>query len=156
MSSAASSTVADVTLRPSLHAVQWAFWLHVAPAVALPFATTEKLYALPVLVLIAISWMRVRRHAALGFGGDAIRRVLARQDGSWWIERADGRGEAVRLLPDSVMTGWLLVLRFRLESGKSAIRLIIGDETDAEALRRLRVRLGNWRELEAGGGLARK
>jgi hypothetical protein len=156
MSSAGSSIVADVGLRPSLRAVQWAFWLHALPAVALPFATTETLYALPLLALIAISWVRVRRHAALGFGGNAIRRILARQDGSWWIERADGGGEAVRLLPDSVMTGWLLVLRFRFDNGKSATRLILGDEADEDALRRLRVRLGSWREADAQRGIAGK
>jgi hypothetical protein len=156
MSSAGSSIVADVSLRPSLRAVQWAFWLHVLPAAALPFATTEKLYALPLLALIAVSWVRVRRHAALGFGRGAIHRILARQDGSWWIERTGTGGEAVRLLPDSVMTGWLLVLRFRFDNGKSAARLILGDEADEESLRRLRARLGSWRDTDAARGVAGK
>jgi toxin CptA len=149
MSSAASSIVADVALKPSVRALQIAFWLHVVPAALLPFAVQERLPALAILALILVSWMLVRRHAALGFGPKAIARVLARQDGTWWVERANGQGEDVQLLADSVATGWLLVLRFRRDDGTRLTRVILGDECDADALRRLRVRLGSWRDTSA-------
>ncbi len=143
MSSAASSTVVDLTLAPSLRGVQAAFWLHVIPIGLLPFATSEKLYALPILALIALSWWRMRRHSVLGFGRMAITRILARGDGSWWIETPAQGGEHARLLPESIVTGWLLVLRFRCDSGKARVRLVMGGEADDEALRRLRVRLNS-------------
>jgi hypothetical protein len=149
MSSAASSTVVDVTLTPSLRGLQVAFWLHVLPACLLPFATSEKLYALPILALIALSWWRTRRHAVLGFGRGAVSRILTRTDGSWWIETAGHGGENAQLLADSIVTGWLLVLRFRCDNGKVLTRLIMGGEADDEALRRLRVRLNSRDDRKA-------
>lgn len=146
MSSVASSTVVDVTLTPSLRGLQAAFWLHVIPACLLPFATSEKLYALPILALIALSWWRTRRHAVLGFGRLAITRILARADGSWWIETADQGGHAAQLLPESIVTGWMLLLRFRCDSGRISSRLVMGGEADDEALRRLRVRLSSGQD----------
>lgn len=148
MSSAASSTVVDLTLAPSLRGLQAVFWLHLIPACLLPFATSEKLYALPILALLALSWWRMRRHAVLGFGRGAITRILARADGTWWIETAAQGGEGAKILPDSIATGWLLVLRFRCDSGKVLTRLIMGGEADDEALRRLRVRLNSRAELK--------
>ena len=145
MSSAGSSIVADVALQPSLRAVQWAFWLHAIPAALLPFVSPPPWFAVGILLLIFASWMFTRRHAALGFGPRAIRRILARADGSWWIEDASGRGEDVRLLPDSVVTGGLLVLCFGNDAGRRRVRLILGSEGDEEALRRLRVRLQDAR-----------
>jgi hypothetical protein len=140
MSSAVSSTVADVSLKPSLRALRYAQWLHMLVAVALPFATSDARYALPLLGLIGASWIHLRRHAALGFGNAAVRRIVSRQDGSWWIESAaDSQG--ARLLPDSVVMSRLLVLRFRADNAKVSTRLILGDEADAEALRRLRMQL---------------
>ena len=155
MSSAASSIVVDIPLTPSLRGVQAAFWLHVIPAGLLPFATSEPWFALPILALLALSWARTRQHAVLGFGRDAITRLLARADGSWWIETLARGGESAQLLADSVVTGGLLVLRFRGDSGKTATRLILGGEADDEALRRLRLRLhsGADRKAAAGGGL---
>jgi toxin CptA len=139
-SSAGSSTAVDCALRPSLRGLQWLFWLHVIPACALPLATTEPLYALPILALVALSWWRSRRHPALGFGPRAIVRILARADGSWWIETAAG-GQSAELLPDSLLTGWLLVLNFRGDDGKRHARVVMAGDTDDDALRRLRARL---------------
>lgn len=141
MSSPASSIVADVALSSSMQGLQWAFWLHILPAAALPLAVSSKPIAIILLVLIFASWRYVRRHAALGFGPRAITRILARDDGSWWIETEAEGGQAAQLLPDSVVTAGLLVLRFHPDNGKSATRLVLGDEAPTENLRRLRVRL---------------
>ncbi|MFX8637162.1 hypothetical protein ABTM28_20550, partial [Acinetobacter baumannii] len=64
-------------------------------------------------------------------------------DGSWWIESSAHGGEAAQLLAESIVTGWLLLLRYRCDTGKVSSRLIMGGEADDEALRRLRVRLGS-------------
>jgi hypothetical protein len=67
------------------------------------------------------------------------------------MRKANGRSGGARrgrqphpsaqLLDNSVVHPQLLLLRFRLPDGKTANRLILGDETAAELLRRLRARL---------------
>ena len=144
-----STGAIDASLQPSLRALQWAFWLHVIPACLLPFATTEKFYALPILGLIALSWLCTRRHSALGFGPQAVGRILARTDGSWWIETANEGGQAAQLQADSFVSGWLLVLRFRTERGRRYSRLLVGGEADEAVLRKLRMRLLTRSEIAA-------
>jgi hypothetical protein len=147
------SNVADIALQPSLRGVQWVFWLHVIPACLLPLATSEKFYAVPLVLLLFASWMQLRRHPVLGFGPRAITHLIARADGSWRIETAAGGGEDVSLQPDSIVTGWLLVLSFRNAEGRRRSRLIFGGEADEGALRRLRVSL-NTQKRASGDGAA--
>lgn len=142
MSSAASLSALDLSLRPSARAHRWAFWLHVLPAALLPLATRAPQWAVPLLLLILLSWAWVRRHRVFGYGPRAIQRILARPDGSWWLIRNDGQGGAASLSADSVVSGDLAVLRWRYDDGGVASRLLTGDEAEPEQLRRLYLRLG--------------
>lgn len=94
-----------------------------------------------VLLAMAASWLSLRRHAALGFGTQAIVRMTWHAEGHWTLYRANGVSLEADLQPGSLVHSWALLLRFRLKNGGSVSRLILGDELGAEQLRVLRARL---------------
>jgi toxin CptA len=133
------STV-ELRLGPSRKALMWALWVHALPAAALPFAMAPGIVMVILAALIALSWVGLRHHPALGFGPRALSRLQWNAEGEWTVWRGAASTPA-QLLDNSVVHPQLLLLRFRLPDGKTANRLILGDETAAELLRRLRARL---------------
>jgi hypothetical protein len=126
-----------------VRAVQWLLTLHLL-VIALAFAAAPPKWAgLLMAALLLLSWMQLRRHSAFGYGPRALVRLSALGDGSWRIESANGTVVAAELLGSSVIWPVLLVLGFRGEDGCVRHRIVVGDETDADFLRRLRVRLLN-------------
>ena len=146
-SSASSPTRVDVRFQPSLKALRIAFAVHLLCGSLLIFTDSRPIPVLLFALALGLSWMSLRRHRALGFGGRALVRLCILEDGSWWAERADGQADTVTVLPDSVVTAWLVVLRLRWAGGGSIARLLLGDEADADSLRRLRQAL-----ISARGG----
>jgi toxin CptA len=135
-----ASTV-DLSLRPSIRALRWLFGLH---ALLLALLMATGLPAAPMLVLlvaVAGSWLWLRRHPVLGFGPKAITRLIWHADDSWTAEHANGMRTEGELAADSIVHPSLLLLRLRTPDRRSVSRLILGDEMDAESLRRLRARL---------------
>lgn len=140
MSSGNFESTVELRLGPSRKALMWALWVHALPAAALPFAMAPGMVMVILAALIALSWVGLRHHPALGFGKRAITRLQWSREGEWTIWRA-GASHPVTLLDNSLVHPQLLLLRFRLPDGRTASRLILGDETAAEPLRRLRARL---------------
>ena len=62
------------------------------------------------------------------------------EQGHWWLHLASGQVLAVRLLPSTYVSNWLVLLRFRAGLHIYAVPLC-SDALDAESLRKLRVRL---------------
>lgn len=141
MSSSNSASTVDVRLQPSLRAFQAVFVLHLFPAGLIPFAMQPGTPMLLLIAAIGASWLWLRRHPAFGYGARAISRITAHADGHWTIGDARAEAQAAELLPHSLVHPWLLVLNFRLADGSRRTRVMAGDEADADALRRLRVRL---------------
>lgn len=136
----AFDTTVDLRLRPSMRALQLIFALHVVCIGLLPFAVSAKWPMLVLLAAFALSWFSLRRHPALGFGPRALTRIVWHADGNWSIHCSAGEVRA-ELMRGSLVHHRLLVLCFRDANGHRAARVIVGDEVDAEALRRLRARL---------------
>lgn len=141
MDATAGRTTVDLLLKPSARAHQWLFWLHTAPLVLLPMAMREGPWMVALAFGIALSWVWLRRHPAFGFGPRALVRIIAHADGRWTLENPSRKALAAQLLGDSFVRPWLMVLNFRSEDGRRRTRIVLGDETTPEALRRLRVRL---------------
>lgn len=139
-----SATTVDLQLAPSVRLLKIISTLHVLPLAALPFAIQPGPAMWALIAAFAGSWFWLRRHPALGFGKAALVRITWHEDQSWTIHQADGRQHAASLRPDSNRNPQWLVLRFDLKTGGTRTRLIAGDESDAESLRRLRMRLANW------------
>lgn len=132
----------DLPLKPSALAHRWLFWLHALPLVTLPLAMAQDLMLVLIAGAIALSWLRLRRHPAFGYGPRALVRLQALPDGGWRLYTAAGRSFDARLQDDTYRQPWLLVLNFRdVRDGRRWSRALLGDETTEEGLRRLRQRL---------------
>jgi hypothetical protein len=141
MSSSAFSTSIDLTLRPSVRAVVSISLLHMAAIALTVLAHLPKWAGLTMALLFLASWLTLRRHAAFGYGPRALNHLILHAEGGWTVESArDGRHDA-ELLGSSVAQSWIIVLNFKLRHGGRRTRVLLGDELDAEALRRLRARL---------------
>ncbi|MGH8029792.1 MAG: protein YgfX [Arenimonas sp.] len=156
MSSPPFDATIDLAPRPSLRALAILFWLHTAilalALVALPPGPPLALLA----AAVAVSWFLTRRHPVFGHGRRALTRLTWHADGTWTLHDAAGARFEGELQGSSLVHDWLLVLNFRLEGdgrppglesgprhSRKALRTraLLGDEIDAQALRRLRVRL---------------
>ncbi|GAC1625344.1 MAG: hypothetical protein NVS9B10_12200 [Nevskia sp.] len=142
MSSPGFSATLDLPLKPSLRAVQVVFMLHAAAIVLSFLAAPPRWPGLLLSLLILVSWRRLRRPAVAGYGAAALSHLIwhAGSD-AWRIETAAGQADDAELRDNTLIWPGLIVLNFRLKSGAKRTRVLLGDETDADSLRRLRARL---------------
>lgn len=136
----AEAPALDVPLKHSVLALKLIFLLHVGPVVLLPLAMPPGTPMLVILGLFMLSWLALRRHPVFGFGPKALTRLTWHGDGHWTLHDERGSYEA-ELLPSSTVHPKLLVLNFKIRDGARRTRAVLGDEADAELLRRLRARL---------------
>jgi hypothetical protein len=141
MSSTAFSTSLDLSPRPSIRAVVILSLLHVAAVALVVVAGLPKQASMAVVMLLLLSWFTLRRHAAFGYGPRALSHLIQHAAGGWTVESAREGREDAELLAGSTVQSWIIVLNFRLKSGRRRTRVLIGDELDADSLRRLRARL---------------
>ncbi len=144
-----SATTVELRLVPSVKALKVVSTLHLLPLAALPFAMQPGAAMWGLIALFAASWFWLRRHPALGFGKTALVRLTWHADDSWTLHEASSAQHTASLRPDSTRHPQLLVLRYAIKDGGTRTRLIAGDETDVESLRRLRARLSVWREPQS-------
>lgn len=135
------ATTLDLSPRPSLRALRWAFALHGLCIVLLLAAQPPAPALLALAGAIGASWLWVRRHPALGFGPKAWTQLIRHADGRWTVRRASGQTQQAELADDAIVRGPVLILRLRLEDGVCATRVLCGDELPDELMRRLRAGL---------------
>lgn len=141
MSSPPFDASIDLAPRPSVRALTILFWLH-AGVLVLLMLTLRPGFGLALLGLgVAGSWFWLRRHPAFGFGRRALARLTWHSDGRWTLHEGGGQRHEALLAGDSRVFGHLIVLNFALRGGGRRTRLLVGDELDAELVRRLRARL---------------
>ena len=141
MSSPPFDATIDLALRPSLRALTWLLWLHTGALVLALFALPQGPAMAGFAVAVALSWLWTRRHPAFGHGPRALQRLTWHAEGSWLVHDASGAKHEAELLGSSLVHDHLLVLNFALKAGGRRSRALLGDEADAELLRRLRARL---------------
>ena len=142
MSSTGFNTSLDLSLRPSVRAVVVLAMLHVAGIALAMLAGPPKWAGLLMALLFLLSWFSLRRHPVFGYGPKALNHLIRHaEDGRWTVESAGGARDDAELLGSSVAQSWIIVLNFRLEDGTRRSRAVLGDELDADTLRRLRSRL---------------
>ncbi len=141
MSFSGFSTSLDLSLRPSVRAVAWLSALHIAAIMLVVLSGPSKYAGVGMAFLFLLSWFSLRRHPAFGYGPRALTHLIWHAEGGWTLESLrEGRQDA-ELLPGSVVQSWIVVLNFRLASGRKRTRVLLGDELDPELQRRLRARL---------------
>ena len=142
MSSPGFGSTIELAPRPSLRALTLLFWLHVALLAALLAVLRPGPGMAGMAALVALSWVMARRHPVFGFGPNALSRLTWHAEGKWTLHDTRGaRWDGVELLGSSLVHDRLLVLNFRLPDGEKRARALLGDELEAEPLRRLRARL---------------
>ena len=139
-----SATTVELRLVPSLKVLKLVSTLHILPLAALPFAMQPGPVMWALIAAFAGSWFWLRRHPAFGFGKTALVRLTWHEDDSWTVHQADGLQHTAMLKSDSTQHPQGLILRYALKGGGTRTRVIAGDETDGESLRRLRARLSVW------------
>lgn len=142
MSSSGFSTSLDLSPRPSVRAVAWLSALHMAAIVLVVLSAPPKWVGLGLSLLFLVSWFSLRRHPVFGYGPRALTHLIWHAEGGWTVESARGRDDA-ELLNGSVVQSWIMVLNFRLKQGGKCTRVLVGDELNADQMRRLRARLLN-------------
>jgi toxin CptA len=141
MSSTAFSTSLDLSPRPSVRAVVVLSLLHMSAVVLIVMARLPQWASLAMALLLLASWFTLRRHPAFGYGPRALHHLILHAAGGWTVESAKEGREDAELLGGSVVQSWIIVLNFRLKSGRRRSRVLVGDELEADTLRRLRARL---------------
>jgi len=77
------------------------------------------------------------------------RRLVWESDGDWQLFFADASERTGQLRPDSYVSPWLVILRFKLVKGGRCSVVIMPDMLDPQSFRRLRVRLYQARLADA-------
>lgn len=94
---------------------------------------------LGVTAVVAGFVLAVREHVLhLGAG---IASAQLRSDGSWSLQCGDGVRAQAHLEGESVVLSWITILNFRTTDGRRRSLLLLPDNIDGNAFRRLRVRL---------------
>jgi len=141
MSSSGFSTSLDLKPRPSVRAVVWLSALHMAGVALVVLSNPQKYLGLGMALLFLLSWLTLRRNPAFGYGPRALTHLIWHAEGGWTLESVRGGRQEAELLGGSVVQSWIIVLNFRLENGRKQTRVLLGDELEPDALRRLRARL---------------
>ena len=112
---------------------------------------------LRVSLLAVVLWSGWRAHSRhLRGDGVAVRELLLRGDGVFEVTTATGIEEA-SLISADLVEPWLTVLVLRRVSGRKVSVVLLPDNVEADAFRRLRVRLRMPAKADsaAGAGAAR-
>lgn len=135
MSSRASVTPLYLEPRPSRRLLRLLLLSHLASAVLLAVLAAHWSWPAVLLPLPWFSHRHYRRRCLLPV------RLARESDGSWLWHREDGAVVPVHLLPETVLTPWLVLLHLREEGGRHHTVTLLGDSLPPGQFRVLRVAL---------------
>ena len=87
-----------------------------------------------------VGLLQILRRHALGMGPESIDEFTCEEGGAWMLLTRGGTLHKAQLLPSTYIHPALVVLNFSTGKNRRSV-VILPDRMDAEALRRLRVRL---------------
>ncbi|HHC74912.1 MAG TPA: hypothetical protein ENK78_07535 [Thiothrix sp.] len=131
---------------PSRWLTTWIWgWHGLALAVVIFFPLSWSFYGeIRVLCLLAIllsAYYDIQHYLQQAHRSSVLRAVWD-EEGEWEVLLADYRVQAVQLSSTSLITPWLMCLRFQsLEANKRYTLLLFADALSVETLRQLRLRL---------------
>lgn len=135
MSSRASVTPLYLEPQPSRRLLRLLLLSHLASAVVLAVLSLQFIWPAAVLPPLWLSHRHCRRRCL------NPAHIARESDGSWLWHTPDGRIVPVRLLPETVLTPWLVLLHVREEDGRRHVLLLLGDSLPPDQFRALRVAL---------------
>ena len=141
MSSTVSEIPLSIEIKPSRLLTVYVLCIHAAATLVATILPVSLWIMCGMLLLLLMSCAvtytrRINLHTR-----NAVVGLERRPDGAWQIHLKDGSAHQVNLLPDSYLHPELLVLNFKLCSGKRRSVVLARDSADSTSLRRLRVAL---------------
>lgn len=135
MSSRASVTPLYLEPQPSRRLLRVLRLSHLASAILLLWLSLHFLWPAVLLPLLWLSHRYYHRRCRMPV------RLARESDGSWLWHRGDDSVVPVDVLPETVITPWLVLLHVREEGGRRHVLPLLGDSLPAEQFRTLRVAL---------------
>ncbi len=108
----------------------------VLPPLALPRAVNLALAGAIIISLVHATYTHMLRR-----GARTITALEWQAEAGWTLETAHGVRLAAQPLPGAVIYPACIALRFQTEAGRPLSVVLLPDSADADALRRIRVRL---------------
>lgn len=139
MSSKKSAPALQIELGRSRYLCLFVLLSHCGATVAVAFTAIEPLFRAVLVGVALLSLYRSWSRLTPGF-------IILRWDSldQWWLYDRDGGEHAADLLPGSYVHPWFMVLRFRVDRSVHDL-VLMPDNVCRTSLRRLRVRLKQWR-----------
>lgn len=135
MSSRASVAPLYLEPQPSRRLLRLLLLSHLASAVLLAILALQFIWPAVGLPLLWFSHRHYRRRILQPV-------KLAREsDGGWLWHRGDDTVVPVRILPETLLTAWLVALQLREEGGRRHAAILLGDSLPPDQFRALRVAL---------------
>ncbi|WP_127477184.1 protein YgfX [Sulfurivermis fontis] len=135
MSSHASVTPLYLESQPSHRLLRLLLWSHLASAGLLIGLALHFLWPALLLPPLWFSHQYYRRRTLQPV------RLARESDGGWLWHRGDDTVVPVRILPETLLTPWLVVLHLREEGGRRHAAVLLGDSLPPGQFRALRVAL---------------
>ena len=142
MSSTKYASPLTIEVRRSRQLLALLLFAHIG-ALLLIWALSISLWLILLIALLIVTSLlySVKRHY-LRNSHNAIVHAVWDADENWHLSLANGSTVIARLLPDTYIHPWLVVLNFVSQNpSKKYSLLLLPDSLDASTLRRLRVRL---------------
>ncbi|MEJ1356113.1 MAG: protein YgfX [Candidatus Sedimenticola sp. (ex Thyasira tokunagai)] len=96
------------------------------------------------LLMVITSWVVAARRYIVCVGDAGITTVEWQCDSGWSLLEGDSQAQQVELLEGTFVSTWMIILRFRLGRFRERYLILLSDNTDADEVRRLRIRLRNY------------
>lgn len=129
-----------LVVRPSLRLRRAACAVHVLAVVVIAWAYPLSVPALLLLAALAGNAWRIDRRLAHP-ACDDIAELVFSASGEWRIRSVDERVQGARLACPALVTAGLIALSLRGDDGRLRHVMLLADNVDADARRRLHVRL---------------
>lgn len=136
-----------LVVRPSLRLRRAARVAHVLSALTIAYAYPLSVAALALLATLAVNAWRIERRLSRPAPHDVAGLVLSSTD-TWRIRSVDDRVQGARLARRPLVLASLVALSLRGDDGRVRHVVLLADNAEPDACRRLRVRLQHPRSLQ--------
>ena len=135
-------------LKPSRRLSWFIDATHLTGGAMLLWLETLEASLLILVVPVLVSWYLWRKTLVRLEGRGAVRQIEWLPGGEWVLYDSRAVAESAKLLGNSTVWSWIVVLGFSTGTFKRRYVILPGDNADADQVRRLRVRL----KLERASG----
>ena len=120
----------------------WLLSVHALGVLAILQLQSNLLLKLMFLLILSLYFVSAVRRYLLGKGDCAVQEAWVSRDGGWRLLLGNGETLQARLLPDSFVKPWLMVLRFKTERFSCTKSMVLlPDSLDRTVNRNLRILL---------------